>query len=64
MLDDFVRVGKSVRNREMLGRFVGGFLAARADRLDLFTFSGCFERLQNVRLINIFCDCVSRMHIS
>jgi len=35
MLDHFVRVGKSVRNSEMLGRFVCGFLAARADRRDL-----------------------------
>src|SRR4030081_2353145 len=32
MLDHFVRVGKSVGNSEMLGRFVCGFLAARADR--------------------------------
>jgi len=31
MLDHFVRVG----NPEMLGRFVCGFLAARADRRDL-----------------------------
>jgi hypothetical protein len=35
MLDHFVRVGKSVVNPEMLGRFVCGFLAARADRGDL-----------------------------
>ena len=28
----FVRVGKSVGNSEMLGRFVCGFLPARADR--------------------------------
>ena len=35
MLDHFVRVGKSVGNSEMLGRFVRGFLAARADRRDL-----------------------------
>src|ERR1700731_607541 len=35
MLDHFVRVGKSVGNPEMLGRFVCGFLAARADRRDL-----------------------------
>src|SRR6202521_1691892 len=35
MLDHFVRVGKSVGNSEMLGRFVCGFLAARADRRDL-----------------------------
>jgi hypothetical protein len=35
MLDHFVRVGKSVGNTEMLGRFVGGFRAARADRRDL-----------------------------
>src|ERR1700730_5689457 len=35
MLDHFVRVGKSVGNTEMLGRFVCGFLAARADRRDL-----------------------------
>jgi hypothetical protein len=31
MLDHFVRVGKRVGNSEMLGRFVCGFLAARAD---------------------------------
>jgi hypothetical protein len=35
MLDHFVRVGKSVGNPEMLGRFFCGFLAARADRRDL-----------------------------
>src|ERR1700730_3659167 len=35
MQDHFVRVGKSVGNPEMLGRFVGGFLAACADRRDL-----------------------------
>jgi hypothetical protein len=35
MLDHFVRVGKSVGNPEVLGRFVCGFLAARADRRDL-----------------------------
>jgi len=35
MLDHFVRVGKSVGNPEMLGRFICGFLAARADRRDL-----------------------------
>src|SRR5882762_10312570 len=35
MLDHIVRVGKSVGNSEMLGRFFGGFLAARADRRDL-----------------------------
>src|ERR1700724_1766895 len=35
MLNHFVRVGKGVRNSEMLGRFVCGFLAARADRRDL-----------------------------
>ena len=35
MLDHFVRVGKSVGNPEMLGRFVCRFLAARADRRDL-----------------------------
>jgi hypothetical protein len=35
MLDHFVRVGKSVGNPEMLGRFVCSFLAARADRRDL-----------------------------
>ena len=35
MLDHFVRVGKSVGNSEMLGRFVCGFLAARANRRDL-----------------------------
>src|ERR1700680_3556040 len=35
MLDHFVRVGKSMGNSEMLGRFVCGFLAARADRRDL-----------------------------
>src|SRR6202521_2055126 len=35
MLDHFVRVGKSVGNSEMLGRFVCGFLAARADRRNL-----------------------------
>src|ERR1700693_148174 len=35
MLDHFVRVGKSMGNPEMLGRFVCGFLAARADRRDL-----------------------------
>src|ERR1700723_631926 len=35
MLDHFVRVGKSVGNSEMPGRFVCGFLAARADRRDL-----------------------------
>src|SRR6266576_6892055 len=35
MLDHFVRVGKSVGNSEMLGRFVCDFLAARADRRDL-----------------------------
>src|ERR1700736_5664804 len=35
MLGHFVRVGKSVRNSEMLGRFVCGFLAARANRRDL-----------------------------
>src|SRR5260370_3980612 len=35
MLDHFVRVGKSVGNPEMLGCFVCGFLAARADRRDL-----------------------------
>src|SRR5712671_2853440 len=35
MLDHFVRVGKSVGNSEMLGRFVCGFLAAGADRRDL-----------------------------
>src|ERR1700676_5105229 len=35
MLDHFVRVGKSVGNTEMLGRFVCGFLVARADRRDL-----------------------------
>src|SRR6267142_2058072 len=35
MLDYFVRVGKSVGNSEMLGRFACGFLAARADRRDL-----------------------------
>jgi hypothetical protein len=35
MLDHFVRVGESVGNPEMLGRFVCGFLAARADRRDL-----------------------------
>src|ERR1700730_16496081 len=35
MLDHFVRVGKSVGNSEMLGRFVCGFLTARADRRDL-----------------------------
>src|ERR1700722_14519072 len=35
MLEHFVRVGKSVRNSEMLSRFVCGFLAARADRCDL-----------------------------
>jgi hypothetical protein len=31
----FCKVGKSVRNSEMLGRFVCGFLAARADRHNL-----------------------------
>ena len=35
MLDHFVRVGKSVGDSEMLGRFVCGFLAARAHRRDL-----------------------------
>src|ERR1700682_4264424 len=35
MLDHFVRVGKGVGNSEMLGRFVCGFPAARADRRDL-----------------------------
>src|ERR1700722_16209312 len=35
MLNHFVRVGKSVGNSEMLGRFVCGFLPARADRRDL-----------------------------
>src|SRR5882762_367191 len=35
MLDHFVRVGKSVGNSEVLGRFVCGFLSARADRRDL-----------------------------
>src|SRR4029077_2874808 len=35
MLDHFVSVGKSMGNSEMLGRFVCGFLAARADRRDL-----------------------------
>src|SRR6202011_2288014 len=35
MLEHFVRVGKSVGNSKMLGRFVCGFLAARADRRDL-----------------------------
>src|SRR5260221_3636445 len=34
MLDHFVRVGKSVGNTEMLGRFVCGFLSARTDRPD------------------------------
>src|SRR5260221_5272898 len=35
MTEHFVRVGKSMGNPEMLGRFVCGFLAARADRRDL-----------------------------
>ena len=35
MLDHLVRVGKSVGNSEMPGRFVCGFLAAGADRCDL-----------------------------
>src|SRR5271155_2802932 len=35
MLDHLVRVGKSVGNSEMLGRFVCSFLATRADRRDL-----------------------------
>src|ERR1700720_2456915 len=35
MLDHFVRVGKGLGNSEMPGRFVCGFLAARADRRDL-----------------------------
>jgi hypothetical protein len=35
MLDHFVRVGESAGNPEMLGRFVGGFLPAGADRRDL-----------------------------
>src|SRR5260370_9926514 len=35
MLDHFVRVGKSVWNPEMLGRFVRAFLAAPAARRDL-----------------------------
>jgi hypothetical protein len=35
MLDHFLRVGKSVRKSEMLGRFVCGFLVARADRRNL-----------------------------
>ncbi len=35
MLGHFVRVTESVGNSEMLGRFVCGFLAARADRRDL-----------------------------
>src|SRR5580704_8850111 len=35
MLEHFVRVGKSVGNSKMLGRFVCGFLTARADRRDL-----------------------------
>src|SRR5258708_15432390 len=33
MLDHFIRVGKSVGDAEMLGRFVGSFLPARADRV-------------------------------
>jgi hypothetical protein len=35
MLDHFLRVGKSVGNPKMFGRFVCSFLAARADRRDL-----------------------------
>jgi len=35
MLDHFARVGKGMGNPEMLGRFVSGFTAARADRRDL-----------------------------
>src|ERR1700736_933304 len=35
MLEHFVRIGESVGNSKMLGRFVCGFLAARADRRDL-----------------------------
>src|ERR1700736_5719774 len=35
MLDHFSRASKSVGNPEMLGRFLCGFLAARADRCDL-----------------------------
>jgi hypothetical protein len=35
MLEHFVRVGKSVGKSEMLGRFICGFLAARAHRRDL-----------------------------
>src|SRR5258707_13989021 len=35
MLGHFVRVSESVGNSELFGRFVCGFLAARADRRDL-----------------------------
>src|SRR5258708_25269510 len=47
MTEHFVRVGKSMGNPEMLGSFVCGFLAARADRRDLEHL----ERSLRIRLV-------------